>query len=328
MDTIKNIGQTIKESTSNTDPEVLTAYEHASKPPAQHQTLPGTDAEMTPHAEWTKQEAWKDGVPYLREYRGSGKLEGKSAIITGGDSGIGRSVAQMFAREGANVTIVYLPEEEVDAQNVKKAIEFDGRICLLVPLDLTVRVNCEEVVKLHVAQFGSVDILVNNAARQSMTHDVTEMDLDDVELTFRTNILSQFAVVKYAVPHMKPGSAIINSTSVGAYDGSAMASKLSYSSTKGAIATFTRSLSQHLSSKYIRVNAVAPGPIWTPLNVATKDQPESATENMGWKSDRVPLGRIGQPAELGPAYVFLASPDSSYVTGSVIQVNGGSWTGN
>jgi len=281
---------------------------------------------MNPISEWTRQEFWKDGKPYLREYVGSGKLEGKKAIITGGDSGIGRSAAEMFAREGADVSIVYLPEEQSDAEEVKKAIEKTGRVCLLLPLDLTVRANAEEAVRLHMATHGALDVLVNNSARQVMCDNVEEIDLDDVELTFRTNILSQFAITKFAVPHMKPGSSIVNSTSVGAYDGSAMAQKLDYSSTKGAIVTFTRSLSQQLAPRYIRVNAVAPGPIWTPLNAATKNQPASTTKDMAWNG--APLGRIGQPAELGPAYVFLASPDSSYSTGAVIQINGGSWTGN
>jgi len=315
-----------KFSSGESEDKVLTAYEHASRPTAQHQTLPGKDTEMNPISEFTRQEFWKDGRPYLREYVGSGKLEGKKALITGGDSGIGRSAAEMFAREGADVSIVYLPVEQEDAENVKKAVEKVGRVCLLLPLDLTERKNCEQAVSMHMATHGALDVLVNNAARQVMNDAIETIELDDVELTFRTNILSMFALTKYAIPHMKPGSSIVNSTSVGAYDGSAMAQKLDYSSTKGAIVTFTRSLSQQLAPRHIRVNAVAPGPIWTPLNAATKGQHAKATEDMMWKG--TPLGRIGQPAELGPAYVFLASPDSSYSTGAVIQINGGGWTGN
>jgi len=323
------IKQTIQEKVSGgkqeaAEKQVLTAY--ASRPTAQHQNLPGLDSNMNPVAEWTRQEFWKDGKPYLREYVGSGKLEGKKALITGGDSGIGRSVAEMFAREGADCSIVYLPQEQPDAEAVRDAIQKVGKQCLLLPLDLTVRANCEEAVKLHVASFGHIDVLVNNSARQTMTEHVEDLDLDDVELTFRTNILSQFAITKYAVPHMLPGSSIVNSTSVGAYDGSVMSVKLDYSSTKGAIVTFTRSLSQQLAPRHIRVNAVAPGPIWTPLNPATKNQPADEMSDFMFKGS--PLGRMGQPAELGPAYVFLASPDSSYATGSVIQVNGGGWTGN
>jgi len=318
---LEKVGAGKQEAAENA---VLTAY--SSRPSGQHQNLPGLDSNMAPVAEWTRQEFWKDGKPYLREYVGSGKLEGKNALITGGDSGIGRSAAEMFAREGCDVSIVYLPQEQPDAEAVKAAIEKVGRKCLLLPLDLCVRANCEEAVKLHVATYGRIDVLVNNSARQTMTENVADLDLDDVELTFRTNILSQFAICKYAVPHMQPGSSIVNSTSVGAYDGSVMSAKLDYSSTKGAIVTFTRSLSQQLAPKHIRVNAVAPGPIWTPLNPATKNQPEDMMSDFMWKG--APLGRMGQPAELGPAYVFLASPDSSYATGSVIQVNGGSWTGN
>ncbi|KAK4694466.1 hypothetical protein P7C70_g8727, partial [Phenoliferia sp. Uapishka_3] len=219
--------------------EIITAYQHSLRPVAQHQTLPGLDSKMDPIAEWTKLEQWDNaGKPFLAEYVGSGKLRGKSAIITGGDSGIGRSATVMFAREGANVSIVYQPEEQSDAEAVKKSVEEAGQKCLLIPGDLCKRDFCEQVVAKHIAEYGGLNILVNNAAKQGMEPDIADIDLDFTELTFRTNILSIFAITKYAVPHMKRGSAIINSTSVGAYLGEPMAAKLDYSSTSKDVPVF------------------------------------------------------------------------------------------
>ncbi|KAL8277075.1 hypothetical protein RQP46_010503 [Phenoliferia psychrophenolica] len=220
--------------------EVITAYSHSLRPVAQHQHLPGLDGKMNPVAEWTRLEQWdNDGKPFLAEYVGSGKLAGKSCLVTGGDSGIGRSAAVMFAREGADVSIVYQPEEQPDAEEVRKSIEAAGRRCLLLPGDLCNRAFCEEVVTKHVKEFGGLNVLVNNAAKQGMEPDIGNQDLDFVELTFRTNILAIFAVTKFAVPHMKRGSSIINSTSVGAYFGHAMAAKLDYSSTSEPPLAFT-----------------------------------------------------------------------------------------
>ncbi|KAK4687766.1 hypothetical protein P7C73_g2351, partial [Tremellales sp. Uapishka_1] len=322
-------------------PEILTAYKSLENIKAQTQTLPGKDVDMDPLAEFTKLECWDDdGKPFLKEYVGSGKLTGKTAIITGGDSGIGRSAAQMFAREGADVTIVYLPEEEEDAQKVKALIEKDGRECQTLALDLMVASNCEKIVEKHLAKFGKLDILVNNASKQIQSESLEQIDLENVESTFRSNILAMFALTKYvsfrsdrshtlmpdrtrfALPHMKRGGSIINTSSVTAFKGSP--TMLDYSATKGAIITFTRSLAVQLAPKGIRVNAVCPGPVYTPL------QPASRTpDNMeNWTLGAVPLhGRASQPAEMGPTYVFLASADSNAMTGSLMHLNNGQWVG-
>ncbi|HEU5126143.1 MAG TPA: SDR family oxidoreductase [Verrucomicrobiae bacterium] len=249
------------------------------------------------------------------EYRGSGKLKDRAALITGGDSGIGRAVAILFAREGADVAITYLNEHS-DANETKRLVEAEGRKCLLFPGDIGWEATCQKIVEDTVREFGRLDVLVNNAAEQHPQESIENISREQLERTFRTNIFAQFFFVKAALKHFKPGSAIINTTSVTAYRGSGHL--LDYSSTKGAIVAFTRSLSEALAEKNIRVNAVAPGPIWTPLIPSTF--PAEKVASFG--SD-VPLKRAGQPMEVAPSYVFLASNDSSYMTGQVLHPNGG-----
>ncbi|KAJ3038677.1 hypothetical protein HDV00_000426 [Rhizophlyctis rosea] len=292
-------------------------YPQSGEIPAQTQThkdQPGLEHEMTPSPNATHLETAQG----LEEYKGSGKLTGKVAIVTGGDSGIGRAAAVMFAKEGADVAIVYVDKEEKDAQQVKKMIEAVGRKALLLPSDISNEENCKKIISQTISQFGHLDILVNNAAVQYIQKDIRQISTEQLEKTFKTNIFSMFWLTKYALDHLQKGSTIINTTSVTAYQGSP--SLLDYSSTKGAIVSFTRSLSKQLAPKGIRVNAVAPGPIWTPLQPASRD--EEDIESFGKKD--VPLGRVGQPAEVGTSYVFLASNDSSYFTGQVLHPNGGS----
>jgi NAD(P)-dependent dehydrogenase (short-subunit alcohol dehydrogenase family) len=250
-----------------------------------------------------------------KKHRGSGKLLNKVAIITGGDSGIGRAVAVAFAKEGADVAIVYL-EEHKDANETKRLVEENGRRCLLVPGDVGQEGFCRKAVGQIVKELGKIDILVNNAAEQHPQESIEKITEKQLERTFRTNIFSFFFMTKAAMKYLSKGDAIINTTSVTAYKGSAHL--LDYSSTKGAITAFTRSLSQALADKSIRVNGVAPGPIWTPLIPSTF--PPEEVETFG--SD-VPLGRPGQPEEVAPSYVFLASDDSSYITGQILHPNGG-----
>lgn len=274
--------------------------------PAQKQSAqPGRQHEMTPQP--------KTGA---REYRGSGKLEGKVALITGGDSGIGRSVAVLFAKEGADVVISYL-EEEKDADETRRLVVAEGRKCITIAGDVGEEDHCRDLVEQTVDELGRLDVLVNNAAEQHPQASLEDITEDQLVRTFRTNIFAMFFLAKAALPHLDEGSAIINTTSVTAYKGSA--ELLDYSSTKGAIVAFTRSLSQALAEKKIRVNGVAPGPIWTPLIPSTFD--EEKVETFG--SD-VPLKRPGQPDEVAPCYVFLASDDSSYMTGQILHPNGGS----
>lgn len=273
----------------------------------QAQSLPGTEKDMAPTSESTKLEG--DGG--FVEYKGAGKLKGKKALITGGDSGIGRSVAILFAREGADVTIVYLPEEQEDAEATKKAVESENQLCLLVPGDLMDNKTCEKAVGQHVDKYGRVDVLVNNASKQMMAQDFAEIDLDNVESTFRSNILQMFAMTKFCLPHMPKGSSIINTTSVVAFRGTS--SMVDYASTKGAIVGFTRSLSLNLISKGIRVNGVAPGPVHTPLQPASR--PAEQMEGFGTKSR---IGRPGQPSEIAPSYVFLACKESELYYGQIL----------
>jgi NAD(P)-dependent dehydrogenase (short-subunit alcohol dehydrogenase family) len=249
------------------------------------------------------------------KHRGSGKLEHKIAIITGGDSGIGRAVAVAFAKEGADVAVVYL-EEHKDAKETEHLVEQHGRKCLLIDGDVGEEKFCQKAVKETVNEFGKLDILVNNAAEQHPQDSIEKISEKQLERSFRTNIFSFFFMTKAAMKHLKEGSAIINTTSVTAYKGNPQL--LDYSSTKGAIVTFTRSLSQALAKQRIRVNGVAPGPIWTPLIPSTF--PKEDVETFG--SD-TPLGRPGQPEEVAPSYVFLASEDSSYITGQILHPNGG-----
>jgi len=274
----------------------------------QEQSQPGLEKDMQPSSESTRLEG-SDGFV---EYQGADKLKGKSAFITGGDSGIGRSVAVLFAREGADrITIVYLPEEEVDAQDTKKMIEKEGGTCLLIAGNLMDNNTCKSAVENHIEKFGSLDILVNNASKQVLCDDITEIDLDNVESTFRSNIIQMFAITKFAVPHMKKGGSIINTASTVAFRGSG--SVVDYAASKGAIVTFTKALAQQLGPKGIRVNSVAPGPVHTPIQVASR--PGHQIEGFGKQSL---LGRIGQPSEIAPSYIFLASKDATLYHGQVL----------
>ncbi|WP_084076672.1 SDR family oxidoreductase [Demequina sp. NBRC 110057] len=275
-------------------------------PQAQHQSFPGSDAELTPPADHGE-----------TSYRGTGRLTGRKALITGGDSGIGAAVAIAFAREGADVAITYLDAERADAERIGGLIESEGRKAILIPGDLRQRDFCRLLVAQTVEGLGGLDILVNNAGNQVYQKDFREFDEEELEKTLRTNIDAMFWLTKDALAHMGPGSTIINTTSVQAYKPSPIL--VDYASTKFAINGFTKGLAMQLAGEGIRVNAVAPGPIWTPLQV-TEGQPPEKIESFG---DNTALGRMGQPVELAPAYVFLASPESSYVVGETINVNGG-----
>lgn len=274
------------------------------QPPQKQDQQPGHELQMNPLPQSQD-----------REYRASGKLQDKVALITGGDSGIGRSVAIYYAKEGADVAIVYLNEHE-DAQETKRLVEQEGRRCLLIPGDIGDESFCQQGVQRTVDELGKLDILVNNAAEQHPQESIEQISADQLERTFRTNIFAMFFLVKAALKHLQAGSTIINTTSVTAYKGSPQL--LDYSATKGAIVAFTRSLSQSLVEKNIRVNGVAPGPIWTPLIVSTF--PPDKVASFG--AD-VPMKRAGQPEELAPSYVFLASDNSSYMTGQILHINGG-----
>jgi len=310
-------------TTSKMGDKPVTAYPNY-EPKQQQQTLPGSERSMEPLAEPTKLERWdEEGKPYLAEYVGSGKLKNKKIIITGGDSGIGKSVAIFAAREGADLTVSYLPEEQEDAEDVKKAIEKEGRQCLLVPGDLREDANCKAVVDKHLEKYKTLDVLINNASKQIQVPDIADIEPDNVRSTFHSNIVAMIVLTKYAIPHMKRGSSIVNSTSVTAYKGSA--AMLDYSATKGAICTFTRSLAVQVMPKGIRVNAVAPGPVYTPLQPASR----SGEQMDGWGVGDIPLhGRVAQPAELGSAYIFLASADSNVMTGNTVNINSGQWVGS
>jgi len=275
------------------------------KIPKQHQSRqPGLQTEMKPQPESS-----------LENYRASGKLKSQVAIITGGDSGIGRAVAIAFAKEGADIVITYLNEHE-DANNTKKEIERCGRTCVLIDGDVGDEKFCAEVVAQAIARFGHVEIMVNNAAEQHVQENILDIDNAQLEKTFRTNIFSMFHMVKAVLPHLKKGARIINTTSVTAYKGNAHL--LDYSATKGAIVAFTRSLALQLIEREIHVNAVAPGPIWTPLIPSTF--PPDKVADFG---QNVPMKRPGQPGEVAPCYVFLASQDCSYMAGQVLHPNGG-----
>jgi NAD(P)-dependent dehydrogenase (short-subunit alcohol dehydrogenase family) len=272
--------------------------------PAQTQAMPGATEKMDPRPDHGE-----------TSYKGSGKLQGKVAIITGGDSGIGRAVAIAFAREGADLLISYLNEED-DAQEVKAFVEQEGRKVVLLSGDIRDPNHCRSIVERAVDELGGVDILVNNAAHQATFDEIGEISDDEWRMTFDVNIHAMFYLTKAAVPHMKPGSAIINTASV--TSDTPNQTLLAYSTTKGAIQNFTGGLAQMLAEKGVRVNAVAPGPIWTPLIPST--MPEDTVRNHG---KNVPLKRAGQPAELATAYVMLADPLSSYTSGTTVAVTGG-----
>lgn len=273
--------------------------------PEQRQQPPGLESRMDPKPDYGED-----------SYKGTGKLTGKAAIITGGDSGIGRAVALAFAREGADVLISYLEQEESDAQETCRVVKDAGRKAVAVPGDISEERQCQLLVERARKEFGGLDILVNNAAYQ-MTHEsIQEITSEEWDHTFRTNIYAMFYLCKAALPHMREGGAIINTASIQAYQPSAQL--LHYATTKGAIVTFTKALSEEAIKQGVRVNAVAPGPVWTPLIPST--MPPEQSSNFG---KQTPMQRPGQPAELAPAYVFLAAQDSSYITGEVIGVTGG-----
>lgn len=273
--------------------------------PKQHQDVqPGKTELMNPQPDHID-----------NDYKGSGKLEGKKALLTGADSGIGRAAAVYFAREGADVAIVYLEEHE-DAKETKKLIEQEDRQCLLISGDIGSEDFCKEAIQKTLDTFGQIDVLVNNAGEQHPQNSLLDITAEQLEKTFRTNIFGYFYMTKAALPHLKKGASIINTASITAYQGNP--ALIDYSATKGAIVSFTRSLAGSLAKDGIRVNGVAPGPIWTPLIPSTF----SAEKVEKFGSD-TPFGRAGQPDELAPAYVFLASKDSSYISGQMIHVNGG-----
>lgn len=272
--------------------------------PRQEQSQPGEEAKMKPKPEIIRS-----------DYRGSSKLEGKVALITGGDSGIGRSIAVHYAREGADVAIIYL-EEDKDAQDTKDMVEKEGASCLIIKGDIRDKAFSSKCVRQVASELGGLNILVNNAAEQHVREGIEELDLDKTEKTFQTNVIAMICITQAASTYLEEGDAIINTTSVVAYQGRKYL--IDYGATKGAIVGFTRSLNDDLAPRGIRVNAVAPGPIWTPLIPATFDK-----EHVAEFGKSTPMGRPGQPSEVAPAYVFLASDDASYISGQVIHVNGG-----
>jgi len=275
----------------------------------QTQVKPGLDSEMTPNPRHTH--------PL---YKGSEKLKDKVALITGGDSGIGAAVAVLFAREGADVAIVYLPVEQTDAEHVRRHVEKEGRKALLIPGDVTDSAFCEQAVERVVAEFGKLDILVNNAAYMSQRSSLDEVTDAELDKTFRTNIFAYFYTARAALKHMKEGGAIVNTGSVAGLEGPGKL--IDYAATKGAIHTFTKSLASSLIERKIRVNCVAPGPVWTPLNASAR-----SAEEMAEYGGDVPMGRPGQPEEMAPAYVFFASDlCSSYISGEVLSLYGGKTT--
>jgi NAD(P)-dependent dehydrogenase (short-subunit alcohol dehydrogenase family) len=282
-----------------------TMTKESSKIPAQHQDVqPGRENEMTPRP------------IYDNDDPGLGRLQDKVAIITGGDSGIGRAVAVQFAKEGADVVIAYLNEHE-DARETAEGVKRYNKDALLIATDISEEKNCKSIVDKTLEKFGKVDIIVNNAAVQYEQENIEDISAEQLERTFKTNIFAQFYLTKHALPHLKEGSVVINTASVTAYKGNSLL--IDYSSTKGAIIAFTRSLSQSLADRGVRVNAVAPGPVWTPLIPASF----SADKVEKFGKD-IPMGRPAQPIEIAPCYVFLASKEAAFITGQVLHPNGGS----
>ncbi|HEX2529463.1 MAG TPA: SDR family oxidoreductase [Geminicoccus sp.] len=282
------------------------AVKNAPQPPQpkQQQDMPGSTQAMTPKPDHGEE-----------SYKGSGRLQGMAAVITGGDSGIGRAVAIAFAREGADVLISYYNEHD-DAQDTARYVEQAGRKAIVVPGDIKDEQHCKELIDRAFKEFGKLDILVNNAAHQATIEKIEDISAEEWDVTFRTNIYSMFYLCKAAIPKMQPGASIINTSSINAKNPTP--TLLAYATTKGAIANFTAGLAGLVAEKGIRVNAVAPGPIWTPLIPST--MPEEKVESFGKDT---PIGRAGQPVELAPAYVMLASTESSYITGALIPVTGG-----
>ncbi|WP_042202803.1 SDR family oxidoreductase [Paenibacillus camerounensis] len=283
-----------------------TQYQKATEEFEQQQPAPGLETEMYPKPD--------DGA---QTYKGSGRLTGRKAVVTGADSGIGRATAIAFAREGADVVLAYMPEEEADAREVVKLVEEAGRKAVAMPGDLKDEQYCEQLIATAVEQLGGIDILANIAGMQQYVTDIADLTTEQFDATFKTNVYSLFWLCKAAIKHMKPGSTIINTSSIQAYTPAPIL--LDYATTKSAINTFSKSLAQQVAEKGIRVNVVAPGPVWTPLQISG-GQPVEVLKDFGAKT---PLARPGQPAEMAPAYVFLASQESSYVSGETLNANGG-----
>lgn len=286
-----------------------TRYDSMTPPEDQEQPEPGLDAQLLPKADLGE-----------NSYRGTGRLTGRKALITGGDSGIGAATAIAFAREGADVAISYLPSEQEDADRILSLIKDAGRTAVAIPGDISDREFCNTLVATAFDGLGGLDILVNNAGKQVYIEKLEDLSDEQFDATFKTNVYAMFWITKAALPHLGPGSTIINTTSVQAYKPSPIL--VDYATTKAAINTFTKALAQQLGERGIRVNAVAPGPVWTPLQV-TQGQPP---EKIGEFGKSTPLGRAGQPAEMAPAFVFLASAESSFVSGETLNANGGTPT--